>query len=114
MDFLRILRIRFVRIGYCRASVPTSAPKPTRGVPQISIADDIIAIEDATRLVTAQFHGGAFGNAGADHVSNRRPPEVVRDAAWASGRHPSPPPGLIEAALRDTVAGQVPESTRLG
>ncbi len=29
---------------------------------------------------------------------------VVRDAAGASCRHPSPPPGLIEAALRDTVA----------
>jgi hypothetical protein len=55
VDFLRILRIRLARIGYCRASVPTSVPKPTRRVPQISIADDIIAIEDAARLVTAQF-----------------------------------------------------------
>jgi hypothetical protein len=35
--------------------------KPTRGVPQISIADDTIAIEDAARLVTAQFHRDAFG-----------------------------------------------------
>ena len=41
--------------------MPTSVPKPTRGVPQISIADDIIAIEDAARLVTAQFHRDAFG-----------------------------------------------------
>ena len=60
------------RIGYCRASERTGVPKPTRGVPQISIADDIIAIEDATRLVAAQFHRDPLRNAGADHVPDRR------------------------------------------
>jgi hypothetical protein len=39
--------------GYGRASVPTSVPKPTRSLPQVSIADDIIAIENAARLVAA-------------------------------------------------------------
>ncbi len=74
--FLGILRILLAGIGYCRASVPTSVPKPTRSVPQISIADDIIAIEDAARLVPAQFHRDALRNAGADHVANGRSPEV--------------------------------------
>jgi hypothetical protein len=35
--------------GYGRASVPTSVPKPTRSLPQFSIAADIIAIENAGR-----------------------------------------------------------------
>jgi len=98
VDFLRILRIRLARIGYCRASVPTSVPKPTRRVPQISIADDIIAIEDAARLVTAQFHRDAFGNAGADHVPDGRATEFVRDAARAAGGDPGAAPGVVEAA----------------
>jgi hypothetical protein len=58
-ESLRILRIRFARIGYCRASVPASVPKTARRVPQVSIAHDIIAIEHATSLVAAQFHGHA-------------------------------------------------------
>jgi hypothetical protein len=37
--------------------------KTTSSVPQISVAHDIIAIEDAARLVVAQFHRDAFGNA---------------------------------------------------
>ena len=74
--FPKDFAIRLARIGYCRASVPTSVPKPTRGVPQISIADDIIAIEDAARLVTAQFHRHALRNAGADHVPEGGPTEV--------------------------------------
>ena len=50
---LRILRILLTGGGYGRASVPTSVPKPTRSLPQVSIADDIIAIENAARLVAA-------------------------------------------------------------
>ena len=76
-------------------------PKPTRGVPQISIADDIIAIEDAARLVTAQFHRDALRNAGADHVSDSGPAEVVRDAAWAASGDPGAAPRVVEAARRD-------------
>jgi hypothetical protein len=98
---LRILRIRFARIDYCRASVPTSVPKPTRGVPQISIADDIIAIENAARLVTAQFHRDGLRNAGADHVPDGGPAEFVRDAAGATGRDPGATPRVIETARRD-------------
>jgi hypothetical protein len=44
--------------------VPTSVPKTTSSVSQISVADDIIAIEHAPSLVAAQFHGHALRNAG--------------------------------------------------
>ena len=69
------------RTVYGRAGVPTSVPKPTRSVPQIPIADDIIAIENAARLVAAQFHRDPFGDAGADHVPDGGSTKVVRDAA---------------------------------
>ena len=99
---LRILRISLaapVRYGW--ASVPTSVPKPTRGVPQVSVAHDIIAIEDAARLVAAQFHRHAFRDAGADHVPDGRSAEVVRDAARAAGGDPGAAPRVVEAAGRD-------------
>jgi hypothetical protein len=48
--------------------MPTSVPKPTRSVPQVSIADDIIAIEDAASLVAAQFHGHALRNYGLTNL----------------------------------------------
>ena len=75
--------------------MPASVPKTTRSVPQISVADDIIAIENAASLVAAQFHRHALWNAGADHVADGRSPEVVRNAAGAPGRRPRPPPGLV-------------------
>jgi hypothetical protein len=72
--------------------VPKTVPQPVRRLPQVSVADDIISIEDATRLVAAQFHRDAFWNAGADHVPNGRSPEVVRDAAGTSGGDPGAAP----------------------
>jgi hypothetical protein len=94
--------------------VPTSVPKPSRSVPQISIADDIIAIEDATSLVAAQSHGHAFRNAGPDHVADGSSPEVVRNAAGTPGGRPGTPPRLVEATLGDALAGKVSERARLG
>jgi hypothetical protein len=91
VDFLRILRIRVSESGYGRAGVPASVPKTVRRVPQVSIADDIIAIEHAASLVAAQFHGHTLGNAGTDHVADGRPPEVVRNTAGASCHRPRPP-----------------------
>ena len=90
--------------GYGRASVPTSVPKPTRSVPQIPIADDIIAIENAASLVAAQFHRHAFGDAGADHVPDGGSAKVVRDAAWAAGGDPSAAPRVVEAAGGDSTS----------
>ena len=62
MDFLRIFRICVAGSGYCWASVSASVPKPTRSVPQISIAHDIIAVEDAASLVSVEFHRHPFWN----------------------------------------------------
>jgi hypothetical protein len=114
LDFLRILRIRVAGNGYRRASVPASVPKPTRSVPQISIAHDIIAIEDTASLVAAHFHGDALRNAGSDHVANGRSPEVVWNAAGAPGCRPRAPPRLVEAAPGDAVACPVPEGAGFG
>ena len=103
--------LQFLRNGWVgnSASVPTSVPKPSRSVPQVSVAHDIIAFKDAPGLVARQIHGHAFGDAGADHVPDGRSPEIVRDTARAPGGHPRPSPSLVEAALGDAVAGEVPE-----
>ena len=73
MDFLRILRIRVAKNGYGRASVP----KTVRRVPEVSIADNIIAIEHAASHVAAQFHRDAFRNAGADEIADSGSAEIV-------------------------------------
>jgi len=93
--------------------VPASVPKSTSSVPQISVADDIIAIKNAAGLVAAQFHGHTLRNARSDHVADGGPPEVVRDTAGASGGRPGPPPRVIEAVLGDALARPVPESASL-
>ena len=74
----------------------------------MSIADDIIAIEDAARLVTAQFHRDAFGNAGADHVPDGGATEVVRNASWTAGGDAGAAPGVVEAARRDRMTSRTP------
>ena len=94
--------------------MPTSVPKPTRSVPQVSIADDIIAIEDTASLVATEFHGHTLRNADADHVADGRSPEVVRNATGTPGGRPCPPPGLVEATLGNALAAEVPEPARPG
>ena len=89
-------------------------PKTTRSVPQISVADDIIAIKNAASLVAAQFHGHALRNAGSDHVADGRSPEVVRDATGAPGSHSGLPPRVVEAVRGDAVARPVPGGAGLG
>jgi hypothetical protein len=93
--------------------VPASVPKTTSSIPQISVAHDIIAIKNAASLVAAHFDGDALWNAGTDHVPDSRPSEVVRDAPWATGRLSSPPPRLVEPALRNPPPGQLPKDTGL-
>ena len=97
---------RKAHIGGVR-SVPTSVPKPTRSLPQISIADDIITIEHAASLVAAQVHRHTFGNARADHVQNRGSTEVVRDAARAAGGDPGAALHVVEAAGGDRMPDAV-------
>jgi hypothetical protein len=87
-------------------------PQPVRRLPQVSVAHDIITIEDATRLVAAQFHRHAFGDAGAHHVPDGRSAKVVRDAAGTAGGDPGAAPRVVEAAGRDRMAG--PESDVAG
>jgi hypothetical protein len=64
--------------------------------------------------MTAQFHGHALGNAGANHVLDGGSPEVVRDAAGTPGRLARRPPSVAEAVRGDAVAGPVPESAGPG
>jgi hypothetical protein len=84
--------------------VPTSVPKPTRSVPQVSIAHDIIAVEDAASLVATEFHCDPLRDAGPDHVADGRSPEVVRNARRTAGRRSCPPPRLVEAAATPQAA----------
>ncbi len=51
---------------------PASVPKTTRRVPQISVAHDIIAVEDAPGLVTTQFHCYALRDAAVRCYANAR------------------------------------------
>jgi len=94
--------------------VLASVPKPTRSLPQVSIADDIIAIEHAARLVAAQFHRHAFGNAGADHVPDGGAAEVVRNTTRATGGEPGAAPIVVEAGGRDRMPGPEPDVAVLG
>jgi hypothetical protein len=57
---LRILRTPLGSIGHRGRTAPKFVPQPARRVPQVSVAPDIIAIEDATRLVAAQCHRDAL------------------------------------------------------
>src|SRR5688572_16714020 len=88
----------------------SSVPKPMRSLPQVSVAEDIIAIEHAARLVAAQFHRHAFGDACADHVPYGDSPEVVRDAARTAGGDPGETSSVVEASERDRMARQNPTS----
>src|SRR5437870_7800906 len=82
---------------YRGRTVPKTVPQPVRRLPQVSVAHDIIAVEDAMRLVAAQFHRDAFGDAGAHHVPDGRPAEVVRNAARAACGDPGTAPLVVEA-----------------
>jgi hypothetical protein len=59
---------------------------------QVSFVNDVVPIEDRTRLVTGQHHRHPFGNTGAYEVASRRSPTVVQQAT----RHASPVAGFLE------------------
>ena len=77
-----------------------------RGIPQVAIADDVVAVEHAPSLITAQRHGHALRHAGANHVSDGCAPQVMRDAAWTPRLDPGAAPGMVEAAGRDRVSSE--------
>src|SRR5262249_25091136 len=61
----------------CDPVVPSgNAP---RGVAQVVLCNDVIAVKDRTCLVPSNLHGHALGNTSADHVSDRRTAEVVKE-----------------------------------
>src|SRR5207247_4357011 len=47
---------------------------------QITLADDVVTVEDRARLVSAHLHGDPFGNASPHHVPNRRASQIVKQA----------------------------------
>ena len=49
------------------------------GSGEIFVADDVVTVEDSACLVTAQFHGNALRDAGANHVPHGGPPQIVHD-----------------------------------
>src|SRR5262249_42883431 len=61
----------------CDPVVPSgNAP---RGVAQVVLCNDVIAVKDRTCLVPSNLHGHALRNTSADHVSDRRTAEVVKE-----------------------------------
>ena len=61
--------------------MPQPGSKPPAGLRRRSpVAHDIIASEDAPRLVAAQFHRHSFQGAGAHHVPDGRSAKVMRNA----------------------------------
>jgi hypothetical protein len=65
-DLVRLAHIR--RLKRCELSNP---------IRKVSLADDVIAIEDAPRLVPHERHRGALGHTAADEVPRRGAPQVV-------------------------------------
>src|SRR5579883_783226 len=70
------------------------------GLRSIRVVHDILAVENASRLVTAEFHRYALRDAGAHHVSNRSAPEIVHNDAAKSGLLTCRVPGFPEVADR--------------
>lgn len=51
---------------------------------ELGFGDDVVAIEHASRLVPADRHDHFFGDSAVHHVSNRAPPQVVKNLSDVS------------------------------
>jgi len=54
-------------------------PDSTGGFLKIGIARNVVAFEDAPSFVPANLHGHTFRHTCPDHVSHRRPPQIVEE-----------------------------------
>jgi hypothetical protein len=88
--------------------VPASVPKTTRSVPQISVADDIIAIKNAASLVAAQFHGHAFRNPRAAGIREKSFEDIISLMEKFGGLSPSADRQLHVCELREELREQQP------
>jgi len=61
--------------------------QPCDTVSQITLVDDVVAVEHRSRLVAGELHGHALGYAGTHEVANRGSAKVVGDAAQDLGSH---------------------------
>src|SRR5687768_1372392 len=68
-----------------------------RGILQVVSAGDVVALEDARRLVARELHRHALRHAGADQFAHGAPAHIVRDATWTSSRSARSLPRLVEA-----------------
>ena len=59
----------------CREGIEAS-----RCLSEISIVDDVVALEDRARFVTRQLHSDTLRHRSAYEVTNRGSSEIVRDA----------------------------------
>jgi hypothetical protein len=68
--------------------------QPLSGIHEVAVADDVVAVEDASGFVTRHLHCDPLGNPGPHQISNRCPPQIVRDASGqprlAARRQPGP------------------------
>jgi hypothetical protein len=67
-----------------------------RGRAQIPIADDVVALEHAARLVSGELHRHTLWHSAAHHRAHRRAAQIVGDASRTPGGHTRRLPRLGE------------------
>ena len=65
------------RAPYPGAKPISSRSKARRPLSTIILAHDVVAVEDAARLVTGDRHDDPFGRAGTDDIANRLAAEIA-------------------------------------
>lgn len=78
-------------------------PQELTGPRSVSVVHDVVAVEDAARLVAAYFHRDALGNAGPQHVPGGRSAQIVNDDSRQSRLLAGRFPGFSKIADRLTV-----------
>lgn len=71
-----------------------------KGSALVLVGNDVVAVEDGPRPVTRDLHGDSLGNPRANHVPNRRPPEIVEELSRYPGLPARRRPRLAEIAYR--------------
>src|SRR5262245_16120866 len=73
------------------------------GICEVSLVDDVVAIEDAARRVSQKHHGDAFRHTRADEVPGGGPAAVVQAATGNTSFPTRLRPGLLPVAFGHAV-----------
>ena len=78
---------------------------------QVTLTDDVVAIEDAARLVTAELHGNPLRDASADHVADRSTAQIVEQPSGDACRLARPSPRRLEVVFQGVAVPMKHEKT---